>query len=49
MISGLIVAADDLAQKVHSHKLEEIDKRIAEVQASDLSDPDVAKSTFDWV
>ncbi|WP_194093732.1 hypothetical protein [Marivivens aquimaris] len=49
MIASFLKAAEFLAAVVNEHKLEEIDKRIAEVQASDLSDPDVAKDAFERV
>ena len=46
MMGGLISAAQQLAGLLNSYKRREIDARIAEIEQSDLSDPDAKKKAF---
>ena len=46
VVGGLISAAQQLALVINSYKRREIDARIAEVEQSDLSDPDAKKRAF---
>lgn len=46
MVGCLIAAALDLARHVNDYKREEIKDRLAEIEASDLSDPDTKKAAL---
>jgi hypothetical protein len=46
IVGGLISAGQQLAAVINAYKRREIDARIAEVEQSDLSDPDVKKQAF---
>jgi len=46
MVGCLIAAALDLARHVNDYKREEIKNRLAEIEASDLSDPDTKKAAL---
>lgn len=49
VIAMLLDAASDLAATVNDYKRSEISARIAEIEASDLSDPEVRRQAFDKV
>ena len=46
MVGCLIAAALDRARHVNDYKREEIKNRLAEIEASDLSDPDTKKAAL---
>jgi len=46
LIGCLLDAASDLASEVNAYKRSEINRRIAEIEASDLSDPEVKRLAF---
>jgi hypothetical protein len=46
MVGVLASAASDLASRINQYKREEIDARITEIEASDLTDPVTKKQAF---
>ena len=46
MVGCLITAALDLARLVNTHKRQEINARLAEIEASDLSEPEAKKAAL---
>lgn len=46
MVGFFLDAASDLADHINDYKLKEIDSRIAELEAADLSDPDARKQAL---
>lgn len=46
MVSALLDAAGELARMINSYKRDEIDKRMKEVEASDLFDPGTRKNAL---
>lgn len=46
LVSCLLEAASDLAGQINAYKKAQINKRIAEIEAFDLSDPDAKRAAF---